>query len=500
MVKKLRWVSKFSFPIAIGIFFIIYFIKSLLLYDPDFGWHLRMGQLILSHGIPKTDPFSYTMPSYPFVDHEWLTNVLLFSLYKTTGTLLLAFLFSFLTLVTILLHINFSQKRFFFIPFLLATTTLVSFMGIRPQVITWFFFSVLLWTVLDEKKYQRFRLAIPFLMLLWVNMHGGFAIGIALLGIVFAFRVMQKKQVSLVDGVVFVFSVAATFMNPYGYRAWWEVWMQMSDGSLRWSIEEWLPAFSFASAFTMWVLFSLSIVFFFQYFRKLPRLALLLYGIFLLLGLSSMRHMPFWVLIALSVAASSIRLLYQETRTNTFSKNAFAKSYAIFLIIVCCAMAVELAYDYLQAKATSENTLYPVKAIAFLRTHPSAGEIFNHYNYGGYSIWHLPEKKVFIDGRMPSWRWNGPASESNNAFVEWQNIATGKVSFAKAVKKYHIDTVMWFPESKPTQKSLYAKFINSVSRILRLKDDDKGFIKEMKKDGFMVVYQDEKSVIYRKRN
>ena len=63
------------FFLAIAFNFILSWVRGTFMLDPDFGWHLRMGQIILQTGIPATDPFSYTMQSYPFVDHEWLTNI-----------------------------------------------------------------------------------------------------------------------------------------------------------------------------------------------------------------------------------------------------------------------------------------------------------------------------------------------------------------------------------------------------------------------------------------
>lgn len=73
---------------------ITFFINGISFLDPDFGWHLKMGQLILARGIPITDPFSYTMSSFPFVDHEWLTNIMIAKLYPTLGFLGLSAFYS----------------------------------------------------------------------------------------------------------------------------------------------------------------------------------------------------------------------------------------------------------------------------------------------------------------------------------------------------------------------------------------------------------------------
>ena len=54
----------------------MFLLEKLFAFRSDFGWHLRFGQIILAKGIVYKDLFSYTMPSYNFVDHEWLSDAL----------------------------------------------------------------------------------------------------------------------------------------------------------------------------------------------------------------------------------------------------------------------------------------------------------------------------------------------------------------------------------------------------------------------------------------
>ena len=56
------------------------------LYDPDYFWHLRTGQLILdARALPSHDPFSFTRPDAPWVLHEWVFEVVLYSVYSIGG-------------------------------------------------------------------------------------------------------------------------------------------------------------------------------------------------------------------------------------------------------------------------------------------------------------------------------------------------------------------------------------------------------------------------------
>src|SRR5690554_6008795 len=86
----------FTFVFFLIVIFSVFFIKIYNTTDPDFGWHLRTGEIIIKEGIPKTDPFSYTMPNFPYVDHAWLTDVFIVVIYSSFGKLGLTIVFSLL--------------------------------------------------------------------------------------------------------------------------------------------------------------------------------------------------------------------------------------------------------------------------------------------------------------------------------------------------------------------------------------------------------------------
>src|SRR3989344_6271831 len=64
--------------------------------DPDFGWHIRTGELILERGVPYQDWYSYTMPDFAWIDHEWLMDVIMYKIYSFSGLYSLLFFFLFL--------------------------------------------------------------------------------------------------------------------------------------------------------------------------------------------------------------------------------------------------------------------------------------------------------------------------------------------------------------------------------------------------------------------
>jgi hypothetical protein len=80
--------------------------------------------------------------------------------------------------------------------------------------------------------------------------------------------------------------------------------------------------------------------------------------------------------------------------------------------------------------ATSEHNGQPNQIIQHLKTNPCQGNLFRHYNLGGYLIWQLPETKVYVDGRMGT-TWTRPADTDlgepgENYFNTWDLIYNGE--------------------------------------------------------------------------
>ena len=73
-----------------GALFIIVFAMAAfvmaMLYDPDYFWHLRAGQLIVdTRALPSHDPFSFTRPDAPWVLNAWLFDVVLYYVHSIGG-------------------------------------------------------------------------------------------------------------------------------------------------------------------------------------------------------------------------------------------------------------------------------------------------------------------------------------------------------------------------------------------------------------------------------
>jgi hypothetical protein len=197
----------------------------------------------------------------------------------------------------------------------------------------------------------------------------------------------------------------------------------------------------------------------------------------LIAGLWSQRHMPLFLLSVLPLMRRATGYLVEEVVSSSRKQFRLLAGLFVMLLIAAGVFAFQVSYVLRQARFVSEEQFYPRNAGHFLRANPSSGEIFSRYDWGGYLLWKLPEKLVFLDGRMPSWRWEAPSpSESNSAFDEANALVWAAADFTPVSEKYGIDTVLWSTKPEKRQDFLY-RLVNS---------------------GWSEIYRDEVAVVYRK--
>ncbi len=420
--------------------------------DPDFGWHYKMGELILKSGIPKTDPFSYTMSSFPYIDHEWLTDVFLFKINNLMGYSFLSLFFSIIAVLSLVIINNGFKKEeksgLFKLSFLfLSVATILPFLGIRPQVLSWLFLAIWLKVILDENVFKKYFFLLPFLMIIWANLHGSFAIGIFCLALVFGLRTLRRIKFEWREGVCFFLCLGTTFINPYGWHLWEEIWRTVSDPALRWRIIEWQPSL-FSPVLTYFLIVSLgSLIFVFR--KKLSLEKLGLYLFFLFQSVLGVRYVPLFLIVSVPLFFETIDNFYDKIILIKFGKERLQKAGIFLLTLSFLTAGIQSFFCLKESKNLSLKNYYPATAVTYLKGISFSSNLFSHYNWGGFLIWKFPEKKVYIDGRMPSWRRkeNLP-DESNNAMDDYLKMQTSEEDFKKGLEKYNITMILWPKENK----------------------------------------------------
>jgi hypothetical protein len=158
--------------------------------DPDYWWHLRTGQLILDTGaIPTVDDYSFTVTGQPWIAHEWLSELLIGLLARGTGYVGVAFAFGVVCAATLGLVYATGRARgasptTMALCCAWAMLMLQPSVNVRPQLFTMLLLALFAFLLTRYRAgASRALWPLPALTVLWVNLHGGYLIGLVLLGL-----------------------------------------------------------------------------------------------------------------------------------------------------------------------------------------------------------------------------------------------------------------------------------------------------------------------------
>lgn len=203
--------------------------------DADTWWHLAAGRWIAENrAIPRTDVLSFTVPDHPWINLQWLFDLLAYTLFRTGGPDLLAAGGAVVyALGTVLLLKNLRLSVGPVAATVLALWYLAIAQGrfvIRPEMFSFLFLQIVLWLYLTAGPGRAWRLwLLPAVMLLWVNTHALFVVGTFVIGCHMAASVAARlrllprawreaaarvpmRTVLLSGGV----AVLVILVNPYG--------------------------------------------------------------------------------------------------------------------------------------------------------------------------------------------------------------------------------------------------------------------------------------------
>jgi hypothetical protein len=435
--------------------------------DPDFWWHLRTGQYILeTRSIPHSDVFSFTSAGREWIAHEWLTEVLLFAVFRTAGTTGLMLVFAAIITAAFAVTYRRCEGSPYIAGFalLLGMTATMSNWGVRPQIVTFLLASVylvLLFRFAGDGQSKRLWWLVP-LMLLWVNLHGGYSLGLALLALFAAgmaldgltgvedWAIVRTRLRAL--AMVFAACVAVVPLNPNGLRMFTYPFETLHSAAQQTHILEWQsPNFHSAAAQPFAWLLLLTFLVAAVSPRRLRPLEVLLLCVTGYAGLRSVRHVPIFVLVAVPLLAGQTwALVKQRGWEASFLGRERERlpipqvAFNYLVLAATLAVGVLRIQQVAGQQSEAEAKEFPAAAVAFIRSQHPAAPMFNPYEWGGYLIWKLyPEYRVFIDGR---------ADMYGDAFIEeFLKAEDAKQDWQAPLIRYGVQTIMVRPQAPLAQ-------------------------------------------------
>jgi hypothetical protein len=204
---------------------------SRLLWDGDTALHIAIGDWVLDHGrVPVTDPFSFTQPHAPWLAVEWGTGVIFAELKYAAGLKAVVFLCGVMiaALITIMLRTMLSAGADLLLSILMAlvaSNALSLHYHARPHLFTLLFLAVSAWIITeDRQELTRWIWFLPPLTALWVNLHPGFVILFAYLGVLVLGSAGEwwlgsgSRALTLRYSKLTAACGAATLLNPFGWK------------------------------------------------------------------------------------------------------------------------------------------------------------------------------------------------------------------------------------------------------------------------------------------
>lgn len=390
--------------------------------DPDMWWHLRTGQAIATNGIPKQDLFSFTVSDHPWTTHEWLSEVIMWGAYQVGGLPGLMVFFPLIILLTFGLVYLATDGRPFLAAFvtLLAAITSAIVWDARPQMFNLLFTAAFVVIVEQYKKGQIRRRALwllPFLTVIWVNLHSGYLFGIVVLGAYIVGDGLQRwlrPQVDTLDwpslkwlaGITAVSFLAAA-LNPSGIALWTYPFTTLTSPSMQIYIQEWHSPDFHAKIFWPFIAVMGLGAIGWMYSQKRPSLShLFLFAGPAFMGLLSARNIPLFAITAVPFLARGLLSASEGTplypvlsgQAASAPPSSFMKQANGILAVVALLTAVLWTSTKIASNDSAIAERFPVAAVDYLQAHGMAQQRgYNSYNWGGYLIWRgLP---VFVDGR-----------------------------------------------------------------------------------------------------
>jgi len=438
--------------------------------DSDTWWHLQSGRWIVEHHtIPKTDPFSHTRAGEPWVDHSWLAQIVLFTLYDAFSYAGLALLVA--ALVTMAFYFVWLQcqegdKWLRAFTLIIAATTSGVIWVARPQMFSFAFTAVVAYLLHRYKRGDPKAIWwLPATILVWVNTHGGFAVGFILM-VAYLFGEVGNRVLGIGKlgnweigklALVFLVCLLMVPINPNGAQMWGYPFRTVGMGVLQDFIAEWRsPDFHqlHLHPFIWMLLAALTAVGLSG--RRADFTDLTLVALFTYMSLLAGRNIALFALVAAPVVArygsaalaewrirragTEARPYHIRPRRATVEGRPYVVLNWVLLGLVVIAALVKISQPLSPAvnEEAKAKTL-PVGAIEYLRQERPEGPIFNSYNWGGYLIWGLPEYPVFVDGRTDLY---------DDAFLrEYLSIVFAQDGWEETLDSYGINLALIEPQS-----------------------------------------------------
>ena len=424
----------------------------------DLWGHVLWGRELLAHGsLPHGNPYSYSAPGYPWLRHEWLSEVVMaamFDMFGPFGLKLLKFLCAAGTVCFIVLAESETAAPAFVQAVILIVVALIlaPLMQFRPQLFDFVAVSAII-ALLTRHNWRGSAplwIAIPILAV-WSNFHAGFFIGLVALGVYAATTLLSDILAGHGPrrglGIIAITAAAAaatlcTFLIPPARDTWYSLISELRNPMTRSQVADWRPLIaaittadsgSIAKKYFVLVLlfFSAAAVSVILTPKGSDTPLVAVAAVMLAAAFAAVRNIPIAAIAIAPVLANHMGLLMparEVTVARAASAPAATRAGRLVIEILIVVVAIGLARHSGILSPGIDVTDNPAEAVSFMNSHRLTGNVLTTFEWGQYVIWHgAPGTKVFIDSRYDE---GYPASVIRDYLELANNTAGGSHTLA----------------------------------------------------------------------
>jgi len=447
-----RWYQVPAYAMVLGLAVLLAYHS---LADLDIWLHLRAGRdLLAGSGFPRVNSYSFTNPDYPWLNHEWLFQILAAGIAPTDVPPDVAAdrlnIFRIILVLILSGAIWFalrrrSQRAHVAAPLSLCLGLLLMWprFFVRPELVSYTLLVTLI--VVVEKHFERRCPAHPWrdhslwrifaIVLVWAQFHGYAAVSFPLLLIAGFFQLLNKDQARwslLARFLPALVSLVALSCTPNFWHAWSYPFhalaqFQADRVDMTQTVSELVPLLKIPNALFLTIRgFQLSILWGILWivlnFRQVPPLRILLYLVAVIAALLSERNIAIYGLtfVLLTTTYPDRRLLrpqWQEAILRHLPNISYRWQMTLVTVataVVCLTWGAKVVDDtFYLGEGVGRRfgtgltpTLYPLQTLHTLPAH-QLRRTFANLDTAAFVLANS-NAKLYIDGRTeayPSERW-----------------------------------------------------------------------------------------------
>ncbi len=414
--------------VIVGAFAALAFNAGIMLFQPshamteDLGRHILLGEIIWkTNSIPPTNLFSYTYPDFPFVNHHWLSEVLLYLVSAGFGLTALIVLKVFILGGALIMAIWSGIRLGGTIPALATTTILLPLIlernSERPEMFAFFLFSVLFFVLFASRLSIKIKFAAAALiMILWVNLHISFIYGLLLVGVFFVKEITEgifiKTHPSVgkeeawkekIFGALAVMGISAiaTLLNPHGLTG--ALYPFTIFNNFAYQTTENLGVFQLLPIlrsdvfipYFLWCAPILALLVLWTLIKKrVWEWSYLIFLGFTTLVFMKIRNMPYFVFTGIPACSAALTVIL---------KSALHKVEGLKTTIATSFIIAHIGFSFFLFSKIPPAIFIPEpgkNGLDFFIAHAPPGNIFNNFDIGSYIDYRLyPKYGSFVDNR-----------------------------------------------------------------------------------------------------